>query len=160
MEEIVEEKAPGGAVGEGKPPKKRKPSAKREVGEGKGRGGHHNQEVGTKGEEAAVSFLKSRGYCIRDRNWKCLGGEVDIVAEDEEALVFIEVKTRESCEYGFPEEAVDLKKRKRYEKIAGFYLQDHEVDDKCVRFDVVSILVVAPQRAFLRHHKNAFLASE
>ena len=118
----------------------------------------HNQEMGSKGEEAAVQYLNRKGFDIRDRNWRCQAGEVDIVAEDEEALVFIEVKTRACCERGFPEEAVDAKKRKRYEKIAGYYLKYNHVDDKNIRFDVISILVVAPERAFLRHHKNAFLA--
>ena len=120
----------------------------------------HNQELGIRGEKAAAQYLTRKGFEIRDRNWRCQAGEVDIVAEEEDALVFVEVKTRASCEHGFPEEAVDAKKRRRYELIASYYLKDHEVGDKAVRFDVVSILAVAPERAFLRHYRNAFEACE
>jgi|GEM_PF-292706 len=120
----------------------------------------HNKDMGSRGEVAAVSFLERRGIYIRDRNWSCKFGEVDIVAEEEDALIFIEVKTRSSCDYGFPEEAVDGKKRKRYEKIAGCYLKDNDVGDKCIRFDVIAIQVISADRAFLRHHRNAFVTCE
>lgn len=120
----------------------------------------HNQELGRRGEEAAVHFLERKGFYIHDCNWRCKAGEVDIVAEDEDVLVFIEVKTRSNCEKGLPEEAVDAAKRKRYERIAAYYLSKHEFVDKVVRFDVISILVVASDRAFLRHHRDAFAHSE
>ncbi len=119
-----------------------------------------SKELGKKGEDAAVRFLAQRHYEIVDRNWVCSAGEVDIVAEDEEALVFVEVKTRSNCSKGLPEEAVTPAKRRRYEKIAAFYLRDHPVATKQVRFDVISILAVAPERAFLRHHRNAFSLGE
>ena len=120
----------------------------------------HNQELGRRGEIAATSFLEKKGFYIHDRNWKCRAGEVDIVAEDADTLVFVEVKTRSNCDKGLPEEAVDAKKRKRYEKIAAYYLQNSDFVDKAVRFDVISILVVGEDRAFLRHHCNAFCACE
>jgi len=134
---------------------KRAPAKRKKANEQAG-AERHNQEVGDRGEAAAVQYLIRKGFEIRDRNWKCQAGEADIIAEDEDALVFVEVKTRANCEHGFPEEAVDEKKRKRYEKIASYYLKDYEADDKAVRFDVISILVIAPERAFLRHYKNAF----
>ncbi|MCL1799486.1 MAG: YraN family protein [Eggerthellaceae bacterium] len=156
-EKVLSEKAPSGVVavaaGKKSPAKRRAPGKKPEP-------DRHNQEVGARGEKAAASFLERRGFDIRERNWKCAAGEVDIIAEEDDALVFIEVKTRTSCEHGFPEEAVDAEKRRRYEKIAGFYLKDHDFVDKSVRFDVVSLLVVAPERAFLRHHRNAFAVCE
>lgn len=120
----------------------------------------HNQELGHRGEIAATRFLERKGYYIHDRNWKCSAGEVDIVAEDEDVLVFVEVKTRSNCDKGLPEEAVDAKKRRRYEKIAAYYLREHEFVEKVIRFDVVSILVVGDDRAFLRHHCNAFAVGE
>ena len=120
----------------------------------------NSKELGKKGEDAAAQFLMRKYYDILDRNWVCSAGEVDIVAEDEEALVFVEVKTRSSCAKGLPEEAVTLAKRRRYEKIAALYLRDHSVESKAVRFDVISILVVAPDRAFLRHHRDAFALGE
>lgn len=120
----------------------------------------HNRELGRRGEAAAVRFLEQRGFYIHDRNWRCRAGEVDIVAEEDEALVFVEVKTRSNYDKGLPEEAVDSAKRKRYEKLAAYYLRDHEFIDKSIRFDVISILAVAPDRAFLRHHRGAFALDE
>ena len=115
-----------------------------------------NKQLGARGEDAAARYLERRGYDIVDRNWTCPAGEADIVARDEKYLVFVEVKTRTSVETGFPEEAVDGKRRDRYERIAAFYLQDHDFVDMPVRFDVVALLVCDTDRAFIRHHINAF----
>ncbi|RNL48446.1 YraN family protein [Paraeggerthella hongkongensis] len=116
----------------------------------------HNIELGKRGEDAAARFLYRRGYEIVERNWTCSAGEADIIARDEEWVVFVEVKTRSSCEKGFPSEAVDPEKRKRYENIAALFLRDYDVVDVPVRFDVVSIVLVAPDRAMIRHHINAY----
>ncbi len=116
----------------------------------------HNSELGKRGEDAAVRYLEARGYEILERNWKCCAGEADIIAFDEDDLVFIEVKTRSNIKLGLPAEAVDAKKRERYEKIAALYLRDFERYDIPVRFDVIGILVTRRDRAMLRHHVNAF----
>lgn len=119
--------------------------------------GAHNRELGMRGEEAACRYLIRRGYEILDRNWKCFAGEADIVACDEDgALVFVEVKTRTDATKGFPSEAVGPKKRAKYEKIALAYLADYDVVDIVVRFDVISIMVLTPERAMIRHHIGAF----
>ena len=115
-----------------------------------------HKDLGRRGEQAAASYLERRGFYIYDRNWTCTAGEADIVAEEDGVLVFIEVKTRSNAEKGFPEEAVDARKRNRYESIAGYYLSEHDFVDKAVRFDVISILVVGENSAFLRHHRYAF----
>ena len=120
------------------------------------RRGEANAELGRRGEDAAARYLYKRGYDIVERNWVCPAGEADIIARDESCLVFVEVKTRTSVEHGFPSEAVDKEKRERYEKIAAFYLQDHDVVDIPFRFDVVSLLTIADDRAMIRHHINAF----
>ena len=116
----------------------------------------HNIDIGRRGEEAAVRYLEARDYEIIERNWSCRFGEADIVARDGDDLVFVEVKTRTNIEHGFPEEAVDAAKRAKYEKIAALYSRDYEAVDIPLRFDVVAILVTAPDRALLRHHVNAF----
>ena len=116
----------------------------------------HNQEVGRRGENAAARYLEMLGYEILERNWRCPAGEVDIVARDMDAVVFVEVKTRTSLAKGLPSEAVDEAKRARYEKIAGWYLRDYEFVDVPVRFDIVALLVVADDRALVRHYCNAF----
>ena len=113
-------------------------------------------ELGKRGEEAATCFLQRREYEILDRNWKCIAGEADIVALQDDTLCFIEVKTRKDAQKGFPSEAVDMRKRSRYERIAACYLKDHDYADVRVRFDVIAILVLGEGRAFLRHHLTAF----
>lgn len=113
-------------------------------------------ELGKRGEEAAACFLERREYEILDRNWKCIAGEADIVALQDDTLCFIEVKTRKDAQKGFPSEAVDTRKRSRYERIAACYLKDHDYADVRVRFDIIAILALGEDRAFLRHHLNAF----
>lgn len=115
--------------------------------------------LGARGEEAAARFLYRRGYEILDRNWKCFAGEVDIVAKDDDTLVFVEVKTRKDGERGFPSEVVTAEKRARYEKIALAYLSECESTDFPVRFDIVSLVVIAPDKAAVRHQINAFSAA-
>ena len=117
----------------------------------------HNLLVGRRGEDAAARFLERRGYDILERNWKCEFGEADIIARNEVAIAFVEVKTRTGEQLGLPEEAVGPAKRARYEKIVAAYLRTAEVPfEAMVRFDVIGILVVGPDRALIRHHINAW----
>ena len=116
----------------------------------------HNKELGRRGEDAAARYLERFGYEILDRNWSCPAGEADIVARDLDTLVFCEVKTRTSIAKGFPSESVDTEKRARYEKIAAWYLRDYEYVNVPVRFDVVALLVIAEDRALIKHYCNAF----
>lgn len=117
------------------------------------------KELGRRGEDAAARFLYQRGYDIVARNWTCGFGEADIIARDGDAIVFVEVKTRSGIEHGFPSEAVDAKKRDKYEKIALAYLAECDEVDLAVRFDVVAIVVMPPDRAVIRHHISAFAAA-
>ena len=116
----------------------------------------HNKELGARGERAAQRFLERRGYQIVERNWTCEAGEADLIALDDDCLVFVEVKTRMDEDRGLPEEAVGAEKRKRYERIAASYLKTTSYEDIQVRFDVIGILVLGPNRALIRHHLNAF----
>lgn len=120
---------------------------------------NHNKNLGLKGEKAAAKYLENKGYQVVDTNWKCNFGEIDIVALHDNSIVFVEVKTRSSIKTGLPEDAVNAKKRKKYESLAAYYLQDHEYIDMPVRFDVVGILVISKTKALLRHHVNAFGAA-
>lgn len=134
--------------------------AKDAGGRERGEGECHNVELGRRGEEAAARYLERKGFEILERNWTCVYGEADIIAQSEDALVFVEVKTRSNTDKGLPEEAVDKKKRKRYEMIAASFLETYDIVDIAVRFDVVAILVVGGERALLRHHISAFSADE
>lgn len=129
-------------------------------GQDAGRPDRHNKDLGERGELAARRYLERRGFEVVDANWRCNFGEADIIAIEDDVLVFIEVKTRASEEMGFPEEAVTKEKRSRYEKIAAAYLVEHDHGTMPVRFDVISITMIADDRAFLRHHRNAFGVGE
>ena len=117
---------------------------------------HHNRALGMRGEQAAARYLSRVGYEILERNWRCPAGEADIIARDDDALVFIEVKTRTDIHKGFPAEAVDAEKRARYEKIAAWYLRCCDMCDVAVRFDVIALLVLTSDRAFMKHYVNAY----
>lgn len=116
------------------------------------------QELGKRGEDAAVRYLKLNGYQILERNWMCKFGEADIIAlDDDNVICFIEVKTRRSIEAGVPEEAVTRDKQRRYEKIALCYMMEADWEDGVsVRFDAIGICVTGNRRALLRHHKGCF----
>ena len=107
--------------------------------------------LGRAGEKLAVDFLRKKGFKILKTNYRSPVGEIDIIAEDKSAIVFIEVKTRSSDNYGSPCEAVDSKKQEKYYKIATYYLQkEKKIDSEC-RFDVVEI-----ENGQINHIFNAF----
>jgi putative endonuclease len=97
------------------------------------------KELGARGESLAVEKLKTEGYHIRDRNWRILEGELDIVAEDGDTIVFVEVKARTSRRFGLPEEALTKKKRQRLIKAALTYLDTHQIFEANWRFDFIAI---------------------
>ena len=98
-------------------------------------------ELGKKGEAAAVKLLQERGYQILGRNVKARFGEIDLVAREGKTLCFVEIKARTGLRFGWPEEAVNFKKRWQLGRLANWYLQAHRLDSVPVRFDVVSILL-------------------
>ncbi len=111
--------------------------------------------LGRMGEDVAAKILKGVGYRIIDRNYRCRGGEVDIVALDDETVVFVEVKTRSSEEYGPPQLAVDKRKQRQLARAAMTYLKEKKLLRWPARFDVVGIVVSGESRD-IEHIKNAF----
>ena len=95
--------------------------------------------MGRAGEKKAVEFLKDKGYKIVTQNFKTHFGEIDIIAKDGETVIFVEVKTRSSDEYGAPSEAVNFKKREKYFLVATEYLRNNNLLDAMSRFDVIEI---------------------
>ncbi len=92
-------------------------------------------------EQKAAEYLKTKGFRILEMNYHCKVGEIDIVAKDEEYLVFVEVKYRANAKSGLPQEAVDFRKQKKISATAGYYIMSHHLtENTAVRFDVVSIL--------------------
>lgn len=94
--------------------------------------------MGQEGEDWACQYLRQQGYEIIARNWRSRFGEIDIIARDNESLVFVEVKTRSKTGFGGPEAALDVHKRKRIIAAAKAYLSMVE-SDLPVRFDLVAI---------------------
>ncbi len=95
-------------------------------------------KLGEKGEELAAKFLKKNGYKIIEQNYKTPLGEIDIIAKDGDAIVFIEVKARESLAYGLPFESVNRAKKRKIASVALLYLKRFKQTPPC-RFDVMSI---------------------
>ncbi|PKP42760.1 MAG: YraN family protein [Bacteroidetes bacterium HGW-Bacteroidetes-12] len=110
--------------------------------------------LGKKGEEKAVVFLKKLGYEILAINWQERKFEIDIIAKDQQELVFIEVKTRATDYFGTPEEAVTTAKQNHLIEGADYYIQKHEIDLEA-RFDVIAI-VLNKQTFKITHFKAAF----
>lgn len=98
-----------------------------------------NQSTGNYGETLACEYLKKRGYEIIERNYRIRGGEIDIVAMDEEYMVFIEVKTRSSHDFGLPVESITPWKIRHLLKAAQFYLLKIDWGNGPFRLDFVSI---------------------
>ena len=98
--------------------------------------------------------MEAAGLRILERGWRCRLGEIDLVAEDGETLVFIEVKARSSGAFGPAEAAVTPAKRARLARLALAYAAGHGVGDRPMRFDVVAL-----QGGQVRHHRAAFETS-
>jgi putative endonuclease len=110
--------------------------------------------LGRRGEDLAVAFLKKKGYRILSRNFKTPVGEIDIIAEDRNTLVFIEVKTRTDGSFGRPFEAVGYRKQGKMRKVALSYLT-YTKKEMPSRFDVLSI-EMEEGRSTIEHIIDAF----
>ena len=95
---------------------------------------------GNEGESIATLYLKKKHYKILEKNYRTRNGEIDIIAKIGDTVVFVEVKKRNSDVTGRPEEYVTPLKRKKIIMCAKKYIFDNEIDDKKMRFDVISIL--------------------
>ena len=109
------------------------------------------------GESLAVAHLEARGYEILEQNYRAVRGEIDLIAQDNDCIVFIEVKTRRSLKFGLPQAAVTAQKQRQISKVALAYLQAHDLFDAPCRFDVIAIHL-SPQLELLKLEQieNAF----
>lgn len=113
----------------------------------------HN-ETGKKGEEFAREYLLKKGYRILEVNWRYQFKEIDIIAQKDNRLIFVEVKTRATLAFELPKEAVTLKKMKHLVFAADGYIQQKEIDLES-RFDIISVLATEPMKV-LEHIEDAF----
>jgi putative endonuclease len=98
------------------------------------------RKLGNKGEAIAVKELKRKGYKILKKNYVAAGYEIDVIAENRDTLAFVEVKTRNGDQYGYPSEAVTATKQQRIKRAAEQYLQGRRMNWNKVSFDVYEVM--------------------
>jgi putative endonuclease len=118
------------------------------------------QILGVIGEDLAARALERRGYAILERRYRTDRGEIDIVAQDGETLVFVEVKARADQEFGSAAECVTPAKQRRVARMAVEYLASHRVGDRPCRFDVVAIDFALSDRPQVTVYPGAFEANQ
>ena len=111
--------------------------------------------LGKLGEELAFQFLIQNNYEILERNWRFSRAEIDLIAKIDDALVFVEVKTRSSIQYSKPEESVGQKKQNLMIDAAFVYMEEQGYDWE-IRFDIVSIFKPAYGKPRIQHFKDVF----
>lgn len=119
------------------------------------------RRLGSSGERLAASWLTARDYHILGLNWRCPYGELDVIAEQDGELVFVEVKTRRGTGMGLPEEAVTAAKRRKLVAAAQAYLEATGAAERAYRIDVIAVQL-SPSGKLLevRHYERAVGADE
>lgn len=116
---------------------------------------NRRQKFGEESESIAVSYLKKQGYKIIEQNYRTKLGEIDIIAKEKDTIVFIEVKSRKSKNFGSPKWAVTPKKQRKISMVALWYLKTTMQSNVKARFDVVSI-ISSKDKPSIEIVKNAF----
>ena len=111
---------------------------------------------GKLGEDAAAKFLEAQGYKIVARNFRIRSAEIDIIAQKDDVIVFVEVKARSDIRHGLPSEAVNLRKQKKIIEAAEVFLQDENFSECACRFDVVEVYLRGELVEEINHIENAF----
>ena len=111
--------------------------------------------LGKTGEEIGTKYLIKNGYKIIIRNFRCRQGEIDIIAQDKNEIVFIEVKTRKNTNYGYPIDAVDKRKQKHILNASKYYIYINKLEKKNIRFDVIEIY--KRDKFYINHIKNIYI---
>jgi len=118
---------------------------------------NYRKQVGDKGEKLAEDFLKRNGYKITQRNYRCRLGEIDIIAQQDDVIVFVEVRTKQTESFGLPQYSITSGKISRITKAALSYLQEKELAGCTCRFDVIAITFPNGSREpRIEHIENAF----
>ena len=97
------------------------------------------REVGALGEMIAVDYLKKQGYLVHETNFRCREGEIDIIAEKDNFLIFVEVRSRRSASFGAPAESLTPTKMERLITLGQIYIESHQNLPPCSRIDVVTV---------------------
>ena len=111
----------------------------------------NKRRTGSEYEGLAAGWLENQGYRIVEKNYRCRQGEIDLIAEKDGYLIFVEVKYRRTGQAGDPAEAVDCRKQKKISRVAEYYCWEKRRLDYPCRFDVICVLGQE-----IRHIENAF----
>ena len=116
----------------------------------------HRRSLGEQGEEIAADYVRSLGWRVLERNWRCPDGELDIVAHDPTAqcLVAVEVKTRTTAHFGRPVEAVDDAKIGRLHHLVRRWLWEQDLYSALIRVDLVGVVLSDGSVADLEHVRD------
>lgn len=115
--------------------------------------GHLNK--GQLGEQAAIRFLAEKGHEVLFSNYRWERKEVDIISRDKDILVFTEVKSRTSFDFGYPEAAVNTRKQEHIKQVADHFLLDHP-ETQQIRFDTIAIILKGGEVTEIVHWEDAF----
>jgi putative endonuclease len=113
------------------------------------------QELGKEGERVAEQYLKKKGYKLIERNYRCAGGELDLIVLDRRVVVFVEVKTRTGQGFGSPIEAVEFHKQRKMIQAAQYFLTEKKLHQRDARFDVIGVSWPG-REPVVEHIENAF----
>lgn len=111
--------------------------------------------LGARGEALAAQYLQAHGFTLLEKNYRWARGEIDIIAEKGDLLIFVEVKTARTLQLGQPITWVDRRKQAQIGRVALRYLQEKEIHDRDCRFDVIGV-VLQGDTPDIQHIENAF----
>ncbi len=111
-------------------------------------------KTGKFGEKIAKQYLENKGYKILEINYHSRFGEIDLICREDKALVFVEVKTRKTLTFGYPEQAITKQKQERLVKTVQEFLKDYQDIFKSIRIDAISVRLKNKNQAIIGHLKN------
>lgn len=115
---------------------------------------NNRREIGIFGETLAYNYLLENGYDILERNFRVKVGEIDIIAQKNDIIIFVEVKARSNNNYGFPYESVDFRKQKKIIRTAQNYINLKKLNNYQYRFDIIEVFLKLNNK--INHIQNAF----
>jgi putative endonuclease len=114
-----------------------------------------HSKLGTKGEDIAAEYLRTKGYKILNRNWRFGQKEIDLIGAMGDMVVFVEIKTRTGLQFGYPEEAVNKQKQRFLKAAAAVYTQQRP-EFRVSRFDIIAITLENDRVKEVVHFEEAF----
>lgn len=115
----------------------------------------YNKKIGQWGEQLTVRFLASKGWLLMEENWRRRGGEIDLIFSYKDQIIFVEVKTRTSCCFGFPEDSINERKKQHLKQTMEKYLFEKQISLE-PRFDVMVVEIVGLRPKFTHYENISF----